>query len=100
MTQWHRPAFGAAGVQRGIREWLVTLDEQGRTTFFAAVESATSLTVARKIARHPDRPDAVDALGQSGRLPPRRSQPSLCAIKSAVGRDTDTRTVFEASSVP
>lgn len=45
-----------------VEEWLATLDEQERTNFFAAIEAATSLTVARKIAKHPDRPDAVDAL--------------------------------------
>ena len=45
-----------------VQEWLATLGEQERTNFFAAIEAATSLTVARKIARHPDRPDAADAL--------------------------------------
>lgn len=43
-------------------DWLSTLDDQGRTTFFAAIEGGTSLTDARKLAKHPNRPEAVDAL--------------------------------------
>lgn len=48
-------------------EWLAILNDQGRTNFFAAIEAATSLTVARKLAKHPDRPEAVDALVAAAR---------------------------------
>ena len=51
-----------AALAEATNDWLATLDDQGRTTFFAAIEGATSLTVARKVTKHPDRPEAVDAL--------------------------------------
>ena len=51
-----------AALAEATNDWLATLNDQGRTTFFAAIEGAASLTVARKLAKHPDRPEAVDVL--------------------------------------
>lgn len=78
-----------AALAEAVQEWLATLDEQARTTFFAAIESATSMTVARKIVKHPDRPDAVDALVAEAREKEtqQREVERMQRLRDAEGRD-------------
>ena len=78
-----------AALAEATSDWLATLNDQGRTTFFAVIEGAASLSVVRKVTRHPDRPEAVDALvvGAREKQAQQKEEERKQRLKDAEARD-------------
>lgn len=82
-------------IAEALQPWLAGLDEPTRIKFFAALETSSSVAVARKIERHPMRPAAVTPLVEAAREEAERQKEAQKAEDARLRKERDMAKLAE-----
>lgn len=93
-----------AAIGAAVQQWLKIADEPARVKFFADIEISVSEAVARKIERHPLRPDAAAPIVAEARKEADAQNEARKAEAARAKRERDLqrfnklKSVFEAET--